>query len=68
MDFDKDTWTITVIFETIRTMSKTPLDSFNDFIGNKIPLILQQYNPQVHVKELIQKLIYINMKHTFISV
>ena len=55
MDFDKDTWTIIDSYfrDNKNYLVKHHLDSFNDFIGNKIPLILQQYNPQVHVKELI---------------
>ena len=71
MDFDKDTWTaIDSYFRDNKNyLVKHHLDSFNDFIGKKIPLILQQYNPQVHVKELIpEKLTYINTKLMFILV
>ena len=55
MDFDKDTWTIIDSYfrDNSNYLVKHHLDSYNDFIGKKIPLILQQYNPQIHVKELI---------------
>ena len=54
MDFDKDTWTIIDSYfrDNKNYLVKHHLDSYNDFLGKKIPLILKQYNPQVHYKEL----------------
>ena len=53
-DFEKNTWNI--IWNYFRNnsnyLTKHHLDSFNDFINNKIPLIFKQYNPQVLYKEL----------------
>ena len=53
-DFEKNTWNI--IWNYFRNnknyLTKHHLDSFNDFINNKIPLIFRQYNPQILYKEL----------------
>ena len=56
MDFnyDKDTWEIIDTFfkHDQYYLTKHHLDSYNDFIINKIPQTLQQYNPQRLYKEL----------------
>ena len=56
MDFnyDKDTWEIIDTFFKYDQyyLTKHHLDSYNDFIINKIPQTIQQYNPQRLYKEL----------------
>jgi DNA-directed RNA polymerase II subunit RPB2 len=54
MDFSKDTWDIidNYFHSNKNYLTKHHLDSYNDFIINKIPKIIGQYNPQIHYKEL----------------
>ena len=56
MDFDNETWSVIDSYfrDNKNYLTKHHLDSFNDFIGKKIPLILKQYNPQIHYKDLIE--------------
>jgi DNA-directed RNA polymerase II subunit RPB2 len=56
MDFDNETWSVIDSYfrDNKNYLTKHHLDSFNDFIGKKIPLILKQYNPQIHYKDLME--------------
>ena len=54
MDYNIDTWkVVNNYFDSHKNyLTKHHLDSFNDFILKKIPLTLNQYNPQILYKEL----------------
>ena len=49
-----------IILSLIKYLTKHHLDSFNDFVINKIPNF-SQYNPQILYKELDKKVIHISM-------
>ena len=53
-DFEENTWNL--IYNYFKNnknyLTKHHLDSYNDFIINKIPLTFNQYNPQIIYKEL----------------
>lgn len=53
-DFEKNTWNLihNYLDNNKNYLTKHHLDSFNDFIQNKIPLTFSQYNPQILYKEL----------------
>ena len=53
MDFDKDTWSIIHNYYESHPYYLTMhhLDSYNDFLQNKIPQTLKQLNPQIHYKK-----------------
>ena len=53
-NLEKNTWkVINNYFDTTKHyLTKHHQDSFNDFITNKIPQTIQQYNPQILYKEL----------------
>ena len=54
MDYNIDTWKVVDNYFTSHKnyLTKHHLDSYNDFILNKIPLTFNQYNPQILYKEL----------------
>ena len=54
IDYDNDTWdVIDNYFETnTNYLTRHHLDSFNNFIFEKIPQTFSQYNPQILYKEL----------------
>ena len=58
IDYETDTWTIVHKYfkDNPDYLTKHHLDSFNDFITNKIPLTFKQYNPQILYKELDEEL------------
>ena len=53
-DYENNTWNIIDNYFTSNKnfLTKHHLDSFNDFVINKIPLTFNQYNPQILYKEL----------------
>ena len=53
IDYDNDTWkVIDTFFNYDRYyLTKHHLDSYDDFIKNKIPQTFKQYNPQILYKE-----------------
>ena len=53
MDYSNNTWKVIDNYfkSTKNYLTAHHLDSFNDFITNKIPQTLKQYNPQIHYKE-----------------
>jgi DNA-directed RNA polymerase II subunit RPB2 len=53
MDYSNNTWkVIDNYFKSNKNyLTKHHLDSYNDFVLNKIPQTLKQYNPQIHYKE-----------------
>ena len=53
-DYEKNTWNVVdSYFSTNKNfLTKHHLDSFNDFVINKIPQTFSQYNPQILYKEL----------------
>ena len=55
IDFNKDSWSIIHNYFESNPYYLTShhLDSFNDFLENKIPLTLQQFNPQTLYEEEI---------------
>ena len=54
MDYNSDTWKVINNYFNVHHnyLTKHHLDSFNDFILNKIPQTLTQYNPKILYKEL----------------
>ena len=54
MDYNIDTWKVIDNYFNVHKnyLTKHHLDSFNDFVLNKIPLTIKQYNPQILYKEL----------------
>jgi DNA-directed RNA polymerase II subunit RPB2 len=54
MDYNTDTWKVINNYFNVHHnyLTKHHLDSFNDFILNKIPQTLTQYNPKILYKEL----------------
>jgi len=54
MDYNIDTWKVIDNYFNVHDnyLTKHHLDSFNDFVLNKIPLTIKQYNPQILYKEL----------------
>ena len=56
-NYDKDTWNIIDNYFKMNPyyLTKHHLDSYNDFILNKIPLTVSQYNPQKLYKEIIKE-------------
>ena len=56
-DFEVNTWNVINNYfdNNGNYLTKHHLDSFNDFIVNKIPLTFNQYNPQIIYKELNSK-------------
>ena len=56
MNYEQDTWKIIDSYfeKNPNYLTKHHLDSYNDFITNKIPQTFQQYNPQILYKELIE--------------
>ena len=54
MDYNIDTWKVIDNYFNVNNnyLTKHHLDSFNDFVLNKIPLTIKQYNPQILYKEL----------------
>ena len=56
-DFEVNTWNVINNYfdNNSNYLTKHHLDSFNDFIINKIPLTFKQYNPQILYKELNSK-------------
>ena len=55
MDYELETWNVIDLFfkNNDNYLTKHHLDSFNDFITNKLPQTFKQYNPQILYKELI---------------
>ena len=53
IDYENDTWTVVHKYfkDNPDYLTKHHLDSFNDFITNKIPITFSQYNPQILYKE-----------------
>ena len=53
-EFEHNTWNLIHSYfdNNNNYLTKHHLDSFNDFIQNKIPLTFSQYNPQILYKEL----------------
>ena len=53
MDYSNNTWKVIDNYfkSTKNYLTAHHLDSYNDFITNKIPQTLKQYNPQIHYKE-----------------
>jgi DNA-directed RNA polymerase II subunit RPB2 len=49
MDYNNDTWKVIDNYFKVHKnyLTKHHLDSFNDFVLNKIPLTIKQYNPQI---------------------
>jgi DNA-directed RNA polymerase II subunit RPB2 len=58
IDYETDTWTVIHKYfkDNPDYLTKHHLDSFNDFITNKIPLTFKQYNPQILYKEFDEDL------------
>ena len=54
IEFEKNTWGLIYNYldNNKNYLTKHHLDSYNDFIKNKIPLTFKQYNPQIIYKEL----------------
>ena len=54
IDYDNDTWDVVDNFFSFNKnyLTKHHLDSYNDFVMNKIPQTFSQYNPQILYKEL----------------
>ena len=54
MDYNSDTWKVIDNYFNVHQnyLTKHHLDSFNDFILNKIPQTINQYNPKILYKEL----------------
>ena len=54
MDYNSDTWKVIDNYFKVHQnyLTKHHIDSFNDFILNKIPLTINQYNPKILYKEL----------------
>ena len=54
MEYNSDTWKVVDNYFNVHDnyLTKHHLDSFNDFVLNKIPLTIKQYNPQKLYKEL----------------
>ena len=54
MEYNSDTWKVVDNYFKVHDnyLTKHHLDSFNDFVLNKIPLTIKQYNPQKLYKEL----------------
>ena len=54
MDYNIDTWKVVdnYFLSHKKYLTKHHLDSFNDFVLNKIPLTIKQYNPQILYKDL----------------
>ena len=52
-DYENNTWKVIDNYFTANKnfLTKHHLDSFNDFVINKIPLTFSQYNPQILYKE-----------------
>ena len=57
-NYELDTWKVIDSYfnNNINYLTKHHLDSFNDFITNKIPLTISQYNPQILYKQLDEDL------------
>ena len=57
IDYENDTWNVVDNFFSSNKnyLTKHHLDSFNDFVINKIPQTFSQYNPQILYKELDKK-------------
>ena len=57
IEFEKNTWGLinNYLNNNKNYLTKHHLDSFNDFIQNKIPQTFEQYNPQILYKELDKK-------------
>ena len=55
-EFEKNTWNLihNYLDNNKNYLTKHHLDSFNDFIQNKIPLTFSQYNPQILYKEVLK--------------
>jgi DNA-directed RNA polymerase II subunit RPB2 len=55
IDYNEDTWEVIDTFfkNTPSYLTKHHLDSYNDFITNKIPQTIKQYNPQVLYKDKV---------------
>ena len=53
IDYENDTWNVVDNFFSSNKnyLTKHHLDSFNDFVINKIPQTFTQYNPQILYKE-----------------
>jgi DNA-directed RNA polymerase II subunit RPB2 len=53
MDYQNNTWKVidTYFRSNKNYLTKHHLDSYNDFVVNKIPQTLKQYNPQIHYKD-----------------
>ena len=56
MDYNTDTWKVINNYFKVHHnyLTKHHLDSFNDFILNKIPQTLTQYNPKILYKNLLR--------------
>ena len=69
-DYDNNTWQVINNYfkDNKNYLTKHHLDSFNDFVINKIPQTFSQYNPQILYKELDKETKNTNMKSIFIMV
>ena len=67
MDYNNDTWKVIDNYFKVHKnyLTKHHLDSFNDFVLNKIPQTINQYNPQILYNGLNQSNIYEYETHIY---